>query len=68
MRSLWNSVFIPERKIVITVFADYASDPFKFEETRLAGGVLWDYSLAGRWSTQMHLEYQYIEREIVELE
>ncbi|MDX2432528.1 MAG: DUF6029 family protein [Bacteroides sp.] len=70
---LYNEVFLeysfyPGSKNSFTVFADYASDPFKFEDTRLAGGMVWDFSLAGRWSTQMHLEYQYIEREIVELD
>ena len=56
--------FYPGQKHGITVFTDYASDPFKFEDTRVAGGVLWDYSLQGRWSTSAHLEYQYIKREI----
>ncbi len=58
--------FYPGLKNGITLFADYASDPFKFEDTRVAGGAVWDYSLAGRWSTQLHFEYQYIEREVVE--
>ena len=60
--------FYPGSKNSFTVFTDYASDPFKFEDTRLAGGVVWDYSLGGQWSTQLHLEYQYIEREIVEVD
>jgi len=59
--------FYPGLKNGITLFADYASDPFKFEGARLAGGTVWDYSLVGRWSTRLHLEYQYIEREIVEM-
>lgn len=59
--------FYPGAKNGITVFGDYASDPFKFEDLRLAGGLVWDYSLFGRWSSQVHLEYQYIEREIVDI-
>jgi len=70
---LYNELFLefsfdPGKKNNISLFADYASDPFKFEDTRLAGGVVWDYSLPGRWSAQMHLEYQYLEREIVYFE
>ena len=70
---LFNELFLefsfyPGSKNSFTVFTDYASDPFKFEDTRLAGGVVWDYSLGGQWSTQIHLEYQYIEREIVEVD
>jgi len=69
---LYNELFLefsfdPGLKNNITLFIDYASDPFKFEDIRAAGGVVWDYSLAGGWSSQLHLEYQYIEREIVEL-
>ena len=72
MDYLYNELFLefsfyPGEKNGISMFADYASDPFKFEDTRVAGGALWDYSLAGRWSTQLHIEYQYIEREIVEI-
>jgi len=59
--------FAPGRGNSLSLFADYASDQFKYEELRLAGGVVWDYDLAGSWSSQLHLEYQYIEREIVEL-
>lgn len=69
---LYNELFLeftfyPGQKNGINLFADYASDPFKFEDFRLAGGVVWDYALAGRWSSQVHLEYQYIEREILEV-
>lgn len=68
---LFNELFLefsfePGSKNSFTVFADYASDQFKFEDKRAAGGVVWDYSLAGAWSSQLHLEYQYIEREIVD--
>lgn len=59
--------FYPGPKNGITVFGDYSSDPFKLEENRWAGGLVWEYSLVGNWSTQLHLEYQYIEREIVDL-
>ncbi len=68
---LFNEVFLeysfaPGSNNNISMFADYASDPFKFEDKRAAGGVVWDYSFAGNWSSLLHLEYQYIEREIVE--
>ena len=58
--------FYPGEKNDLTVFADYASDEFKSEDTRYAAGAVWDYSIAGPWSVQLHMEYQYIEREIVE--
>ena len=58
--------FYPGRKNNLTLFADYASDQFKSENTRYATGAVWEYSLVGSWSTQIHLEYQYMEREIVE--
>jgi len=56
--------FYPGQKNTLSMFADYASDQFKSEDVRLAGGAVWEYLLVGRWSTQVHLEYQYIEREI----
>ncbi|MCP4314145.1 MAG: hypothetical protein GY790_23075 [Bacteroidetes bacterium] len=59
--------FFPGDRNGITLFADYASDELNFEDLRLAGGGIWDLSLPGTWSAQLHLEYQYIEREIVEI-
>jgi hypothetical protein len=59
--------FYPGQKNNVTVFADYASDEFESEDTRYAAGTVWDYSVTGPWSVQLHLEYQYIERDIVEM-
>ena len=50
----------------MTFFADYAMDQFKSEDLRYAAGWVWDHSIAGVWSTQLHLEYQYIERTFTE--
>lgn len=58
--------FYPGQKNNVTLFADYASDQFKSENTRYATGGVWEYSVIGTWSTQLHLEYQYMERVIVE--
>jgi hypothetical protein len=58
--------FYPGRKNDLTLFMDYASDQFKSEQTRYAAGGVWDYTLIGRWSTQLHLEYQYIDRYLQE--
>jgi len=58
--------FYPGHKSNLTIFADYASDEFKSEDTRYATGTVWEYSVAGSWSTQLHLEYQFIEREFAE--
>ena len=57
--------FYPGEKNNLTVFADYTSDEFKSEDTRYAAGAVWDYSLIGPWSTSFHVEYQYIERDII---
>ncbi len=54
------------RRSHITLFGDYATDDFKAEALRLAGGLLWEYSVLGRWSTNLHLEYQYIRRDLLE--
>ncbi len=67
----FNEVFVeysfyPGRKSNVTIFADYASDQFKSEDTRYATGTVWEYSIAGGWSTLLHLEYQFIEREFTE--
>jgi hypothetical protein len=59
--------FYPGRKSNLTLFADYASDEFKSENARYAAGTVWEYSVIGTWSTQLHLEYQYIERELAEV-
>jgi hypothetical protein len=58
--------FYPGNRSDVALFADYARDELKSENIRLAAGTVWDYSLAGSWSTQLHLEYQYIERTILE--
>ncbi|MEN8203480.1 MAG: DUF6029 family protein [Bacteroidota bacterium] len=58
--------FYPGLKNDVSLFADYASDEFKLEYTRYAAGGVWDYQVAGNWSTQLHLEYQFIEREFTE--
>ena len=58
--------FYPGRKNNVTLFADFTSDQFKAEDQRIAAGVVWEYSVLGSWSTQLHLEYQYLEREILE--
>ncbi|MCK4748570.1 MAG: hypothetical protein KAT15_16070, partial [Bacteroidales bacterium] len=58
--------FYPGRKNNLTLFADYASDEFKSENARYTTGAVWDYSVIGTWSTQLHLEYQFIEREFAE--
>jgi hypothetical protein len=58
--------FYPGQKSNVSLFADYTSDEFKSEHKRYAAGGIWDYQLAGRWSTQLHMEYQYIEREFAE--
>jgi hypothetical protein len=59
--------FYPGQKNNVSVFADYASDEFESEDTRYAAGAVWDYSVIGPWSAQLHFEYQYIERNIVEM-
>jgi len=59
--------FYPGRKNNVTLFVDYASDQFKSEDTRYATGAIWDYSVIGNWSTQLHVEYQYIERELIDI-
>jgi hypothetical protein len=58
--------FYPGRKSNLTLFADVASDEFKSENVRYAGGTVWEYSVIGNWSTTVHLEYQYVEREFTE--
>jgi len=58
--------FYPGLRNDVSLFADYASDEFTGEHTRYAAGGVWDYQLAGSWSAQLHLEYQFIEREFVE--
>ena len=68
---VFNEVFIeysfyPGKKNNITLFADYATDQFKSENPRYATGAVWDYSVIGNWSTQLHIEYQYIERDLVD--
>ena len=45
----------------------YASDEFESEDSRYAAGAVWERSVSGPWSAQLHLEYQYIERDIIEL-
>lgn len=55
--------FYPGKRNNLTLFADYASDQFKAENTRYAAGTVWEYMVTGNWSTQLHLEYQYVERE-----
>lgn len=55
--------FYPGLRSDVILFADYASDEFKSELTRYAMGGIWDYQVAGSWSAQLHLEYQYIERQ-----
>jgi hypothetical protein len=60
--------FYPGQRNDLRVFADLASDEFKSEDLRMAGGLVWDYALVSTWSTQVHLEYQYIERTVVEVE
>jgi len=52
----------------LTVFADWASDEFKAEDQRLAAGAVWERHLTGSWSAQLHVEYQYIQRNLVEKE
>jgi hypothetical protein len=59
--------FYPGRKNNVTLFVDYASDQFKSEENRYATGAIWDYSVIGNWSTQLHVEYQYIERALIDI-
>ena len=58
--------FYPGKKNNVTLFADYTIDQFKSENTRYATGTVWEYSVLGSWSTQLHLEYQYLERELLE--
>jgi len=58
--------FYPGKRNDITLFVDYASDPFKSEERRYATGGMWDFTVIGKWSTQLHLEYQFIERDLLE--
>lgn len=58
--------FFPGERHGLTLFADYTSDEFKFEDVRVAGGAVWDISIINLWSAQLHLEYQYIERTITE--
>jgi hypothetical protein len=58
--------FYPGGRSDVSLFADYASDAFKGESNRYAAGGVWDYQVVGSWSAQLHLEYQYIEREFVE--
>ena len=58
--------FYPGERNDLTLFGDYTSDEFKFEDARIAAGAIWDFSFSAPWSTQLHLEYQHIEREIVE--
>jgi len=60
--------FYPGLKNDVSLFADYASDEFKSEITRLAAGGMWDYQVADSWSAQLHLEYQFIDREFAEKE
>ncbi len=43
-------------------FADYAQDPFKNEDHRMATGGIFEAPLAGKWTTLAELEYQYIKR------
>ncbi len=59
--------FYAGNKNNVTLFADYSSDEFESEDSRYAAGAVWDYAITGPWSAQLHVEYQYIEREIVEL-
>ena len=58
--------FYPGQKSNVVLFADYTSDEFKSEDTRYAAGGIWDYQVVGSWTAQLHLEYQYIEREFTE--
>lgn len=56
--------FYPGEKNDLTLFADYSTDAFEGENARYAGGAVWDHTVLGRWSGLLHLEYQYIEREL----
>ncbi len=60
--------FYPGEKSNVTLFADYTSDEFKSEDPRYAAGGIWETRVVGRWSAQLHLEYQYIEREFAEVQ
>lgn len=67
----FNEVFLeysfnPGQRNNVSLFVDYASDEFKSEDSRYAAGGVWDFHVAGAWSTQLHLEYQYIERTFAE--
>jgi hypothetical protein len=54
--------FYPGQRNNVSLFADYTSDEFKFEDTRYAAGGVWEVQVLGSWSAQLHLEYQYVER------
>jgi len=58
--------FYAGQKSNVSLFADYASDEFKSENTRYAAGGVWDLQVGGGWTTQLHLEYQFIEREFTD--
>jgi len=58
--------FYPGQRNNVNLFVDYASDEFKSEITRYAAGGVWDYQAGRAWSAQLHLEYQFLEREFVE--
>lgn len=46
----------------LKIFTDYAMDPFKEEDHRLAGGGILEAELFDGWSTLAEAEYQYIRR------
>jgi len=67
----FNEIFLeysfnPGQRSSVSLFADYTSDEFKSEDTRYAAGGVWDFQVGGGWSTQLHLEYQFIERAFTE--
>ena len=62
MRFSLSIVFILAKKTMSPSLLIIASDEFKLENARYAAGGIWDFTMLGSWSTQLHLEYQYIER------
>lgn len=60
--------FSPGSANTFTLFADYASDGIKFEDHRYTGGGIWELAIARNHSTLLEIEYQSVERNILERE
>lgn len=56
----------PGKNTTLTLFLDYAEDPFKGEKQRMTGGTLLETYLGNRWSGNLHAEYQHFKRTLGE--